>query len=415
MADLGDIPRGLSGDTVNVTLQAMKEVEKEKTIELRAEQTESQQAFLNEQQEAINPFAARYATRQRPIKTNRNRIKEMMKSGEKAERLLPVQQIRRFADQFQQRNPELRANVLTMLREYIKPGDTKEDIMRKLLEYYPDVALADEALEFLLETTEGELNLIVQQVKEELNEQRSREIIAGRNIGAQAREAAEKGLGTPTNLRDMYRDITGNPRDSTTLFEELSQKYAFKDLKKVMDFLLHSLGSDLKAKGPSIPRGQLHRLISETRNLQAILGVYRFFRGRMHLVETLFHKEGLEMPSQLSFESMAKAFMQIAAERYPNAQKILQGTGRLGIDKWIMAKIIVLSQLRDAIREVAMNMIYKSLQHRDELYMAIIEALEDLEEELEELLEREEEEGEEEEDEGEEEDGKGPPHKKRKH
>lgn len=408
MADMGDIPRGLSGQGVNVTLQAMREIEKDKNVEIRAEQAESQLAFLDAQKEAINPFAMLARARQRPIKASRTRIQKMLKSGEKGDRLLPIQQIRRFAEQFQQRNPELRSNVLTMLREYIRPGDTKEDIMRKLLEYYPDVALADEALEFLLETTEGEMNVIVQEVKEDLNKERSREISAGRNIGTQAREAAEKGLGTPTNLRDMYRDITGNPRDSTTLFEELSQKYAFKDLKKVMDFLLHSLGADLKAKGPSIPHGQLHRLISETRNLQAILGVYRFFKGRMHLVETLFHKEGLELPSQLSFESMAKAFMFIAAERYPTAQKVLQGTGRLGIEKWIMAKIIVLSQLRDAIREVAMNMIYKSLQHRDELYMAIIEALEDLEEELEELLDREEggEADDEEEDEEEEKDEK---------
>ena len=54
-----------------------------------------------------------------------------------------------------------------------------------------------------------------------------------------------------------------------------------------------------------------------------------------------------------------------------------------------MAKIIALSQLRDAVREVAVNQIYKSLQHRDELYLAIIEALEELEDQLEEQLARE--------------------------
>jgi len=72
--------------------------------------------------------------------------------------------------------------------------------------------------------------------------------------------------------------------------------------------------------------------------------------------------------------------------------------GRLGIEDWILAKIFVLSQMRDAVREVAMALIYKTLQHRDELYLAILEALEDLEDELEEMeekeLENEEEEGE---------------------
>lgn len=388
---MGDTIQG-AGQNVNVTLEAMKEVAKEEQQELRAEQQESQSAFLNSQEEAVNPFAAKFATKNKEIKTHKSRVQKMMKAGEKGQRLMPVERIKDSAEQFQRRNPELRSNVLVLLREQIKPGDTKEDILRKLAEFYPDVSLADEVLDFLFETTEGELANTIKEAKEDLNKQHSREIAAGRNMGAQARQAAEKGLGTPTSLRDMYRDITGNPRDSTTLFEELSTKYAFKELKKVIDFLLHSLGADMKSKGPSIPRGMLHRLLSETRSLQAILGVYRFFRGRMRLIDKLFKKEGMEIPPQLSFETISKQFMGLAAERYPSAIKVLQMATKLGIEKWILAKIIVFSQLRDAIREVAMNQIYKSLQHRDELYMAILEALEDLEDQLEELAEKEEEE-----------------------
>lgn len=403
MADLNVERRG---GNVNLTLEAMREVAKEEQQELKAEQLESQAAFRNSQEEAINPFAAKFAQKQKPIKASKTRVQKMLESGEKAGRLLPIEQIKDSADQFQRRNPELRATTLVLLRESIKPGDTKEDILRKLQEFYADVSLADEALEFLLETTDGELAKTVQEAKEEFNQQHGREIAAGRNISQQARQASEKGLGTPTTLRDMYRDITGNPRDSSTLFEELSEKYAFKDLKKVVDFLLHSLGSDMKSKGPSIDKGMLHRLITETRSLQAILGVYRFFRIRMNLIQKLFTKEGLELPPQLSFEEMAKVFMTLAAERYPSAAKVLQGATRLGIEKWIMAKIIVLSQLRDAIREVAIHQIYKSLQHRDELYLAILEALEDLEDQLEELEEREREKEEEGEDEEEDEDEK---------
>lgn len=390
MADLGGVQR------TNITLEAMKAVAKEEAQEIRAEQEESQLAFLDAQKEAVNPFAARTRT-EKSIKSNsKDRVNKSLKAGEKGYRLLPIERIKEFADQFQRRNPELRANILTMLRDYIKPGDTKEDILRKLKEFYPDVSLADEALEFLLATTEGELAQTVQEAKDDFNAEFGREIAAGRNIGAQARQAAEKGLGTPTSLRDMYRDITGNPRDSATLFEELANRYSFKELKKVVDFLLHSLGADMKSQGPSIPRGMLHRLFTETRSLQAILGVYRFFRGRMGLMTKLFEKEGMELPSQLTFESMSKQFMTLAAERYPSAGKVLQLAVKLGIEKWIIAKIIVFSQLRDAIREVAINQIYKSVQHRDELYMAIIEALEDLEDELEELtIKDDEEEGEE--------------------
>ncbi len=387
MVDFAHIQKSLG--QANITLDAMKEVQKEEILEQKAEQQESQSALLNQQEEAVNPFAAKFAAKQKPIKTNLSRVQKMQLGAEKGQRLLPIEKLKDFAQQFQQRNPEFKANVLVLLRQYIKPGDSKEEILKKVLEFYPDVSLADEALEFLLATTDGELARAVQEARDELNAQNEREITAGRNISTQAREASGKGLGTPTNLRDMYRDITGNPRDSTTLFQELSQRYAFKDLKKVVDFLLHSLGADMKSKGPSIPRAFLQRLLTETRSLQAILGVYRFFRGRMDLIQKLFEKEGLDMPQQLSFELLAKQFMGLAAERYPTADKVLQTAVKLGIEKSIQPKIIVLSQLRDAIREVAVNQIYKSIQHRDELYLAILEALEDLEDELDELLSKE--------------------------
>lgn len=385
-----NIQQNLSEPDANITIQAMKQVQQEETQEKNAEQLSSQAAFKDQQQEAINPFA-RALKNQKPIKAQKTRIQKMMESKEKGERLLPIQALKDMADQFQRRNPELKANVLLLLRESIKPGDSKEDILRKLLEFYSDVTLADEALEYLLETTEGELARKVQEIKDELNAERGREIAAGRNISIQARQAAEKGLGTASSMRDMYRDITGNPRDSTALFEELSTKYAFKDLKKVIDFLLHSLGADMKSKGPSIERALLQRLFAETRSLQAILGVYRFFKGRMHLMQALFEQNDLEMPDELSFETMAKEFMALAAERYPSSDKVLQRAVRLGLESWVLAKIIALSQFRDAVREVAMAKIYKSLQHRDDLYLAILEALEDLEDELEELAEKDEE------------------------
>lgn len=380
----------IKNDRGNVTLNAMQQVGQEEQVEMQAEQLSSKQSFLESQEQAINPFAAKFATKQKDIKTHKSRVQKMKEAGGVEKTLTPVDKINDTAEKFQRRNPELRSNILALLREQIKPGDTKEDILRKLAEFYPDVTLADEALEFLMETTDGELSETIKEAKEDFGNLHAREIAAGKNIGTQARDAAGKGLGTATSMRDMYREITGNPRDSTTLFEELSTKYAFKDLKKVIDFLLHSLGADMKSKGPSIPRGLLHRLLTETRSLQAILGVYRFFRGRMRLVEKMFHEQKMDMPEELSFESMAKQFMSLAQERYPSSAKVFQTAIKLGIEKWITAKIIVFSQMRDAIREVAMNLIFKSLQHRDELYMSVLEALEDLEDQLEELMEKEE-------------------------
>ncbi len=391
MNDIG-APAGF--DRGNVTLDAMKNVQQNEVQELNAEQITSKEAFATDQKDAVNPFAA--AQKKQPAKPSKTRIQKMMEAKDKGE-TIPTQKLKDAADQFERRNPELKSGSLLLLRQQIKPGDKKEEILKKLQEFYSDVSLADEALEYLLETTDGELYLQVQEALDEFRDDNQREIAAGRNIATDARAAAEKGLGTPTNMRDLYRDITGNPRDSATLYEQLSAKYAFKELKKVVEFLLHSLGSDMKSKGASIPRGELHRLIAETRSLQAILGVYRFFSGRMGLVNSMFQRDGSEKPAGINFESLARAFMALVTERYPSSEKVLQQATKLGCDKFVMAKIIALTQLRDAIREVAMNQIYRSLAHRDELYMTIIEALEDLEDELEDLLSKKEEENEEEE------------------
>lgn len=389
------------GDRLKATMEAMKEIDaKEEKVELNAERIAADKAMQADTIEMA--FRPRVPPKKKAIKARSKTIAKL--KGTMAEKMaLPLEKIKDQAQRYQQKNQELNARSLVLLRGRIKPDAKMEDIEEILREFYSDPSLADEALQFLLDTTDGDLKKEVQAAKDKLNEDKGREIVAGRNISTQAREASEKGLGTPTSLRDMYRDITGNPRDSNTLFEELSKKYAFKELKKVADFLLHSLGADMKSKGPSIDRGELHRLLTETRSLQAILGVYRFFKNRMNLMQGLFSKGGIPFPKTLNFELMSKSFMSLAGERYPSPDKVLSQAKRLGIEDWILAKIIAFSQFRDSIRELAMSQIYRSLQHRDELFMAIIEALEDLEDELEEQHERE---GEEEE-EGKQEENKG--------
>lgn len=377
------IQRNLGNQNVNVTLQAMQEVQQD-DIQLAVAQRESTADNLQtELSETVNPFAAAQK-KQKDIKAQKSRVQKMLKAGEKP-LFLPITDIKNSADQFQRRNPELLSNTLLALIQKIKPDDSKEEILAKLLESYPDVSLADEALEFLIENTLGELSEKLKELREDLNQERGREITAGRNINIQARQATEKGLGTASSMRDMYRDITGNPRDATTLFEELSKKYAFKDLSKVVNFLLHSLGADMKSKGPSIERGELHTLFTEARTLQAILGVYRFYRGRMHLIQTQLEKYHIPIPPELNFESISKAFMNLAAERYPATDKVLQKVNNLGIANEVLAKITVLSQFRDGIREVAGAKIFKSIEHQRDLHLAILETLEDLEDELEEV------------------------------
>ena len=109
--------------------------------------------------------------------------------------------------------------------------------------------------------------------------------------------------------------------------------------------------------------------------------------------------------SRLDFEVLAKLFFDITEERYPSAEKNKQLTAQViknvttDEHENIHTQIAVLNAIRDMIKEVSPTQLYRSLQHRDDVYLSVIEALEDLEDELEELEDKMAEDEEEDEDE----------------
>lgn len=300
-----------------------------------------------------------------------------------------IKEIEDLAEKFEKQNSELQKKSLLLLREQITEEDTADSILKKVLAFYPDKSLADEALDFLIATCKGNVLEQAQIAKTKFNAEFSREIIAGKNIATQVKDFSEKGLGTPTGLRDLYRDITGNPREPLVLFHHLSQKFSFAMMAPILSFVLHSLGADLKSKGPSIASPDLKNLMDDIRAIQAVVGVYRFFKSRMAIIRKLFTQEGLELSSQINFEVLAKQFMNLVQERYPTASRVMQMARLLGISEELAAQIIVFTQMLEAVRNVAPR-IYKNNQHKQDLIEAYLEALEDLEEKKEEAEEKEE-------------------------
>lgn len=287
------------------------------------------------------------------------------------------------AAEFQEGHPELQSKTLEILRGLISLTDTPEETLAKVLAVYPDHSLADEALDYLIESSGGKVQELLNETKALLNERYGRQVRAGRNIAEEARAFSKEGLGSPTALRDMYRDVTGNQREPLVLFEELSQKFPYQKLQTVIRFLLHSLGSDLKAKGPSIPRAELARLIEETRSLQGILGIYRFFQSRAKLITSLFSKRGLSIPKVLTLETLSRIFVRILAEKYINMEKILSTAAFMEIADEIEAQIIIYAQMYDALRQIAPRY-FRHKKHKQELYKAFIDTLEKLEKDKEE-------------------------------
>lgn len=335
---------------------------------------------------AWNPFALarnfqsierRIRERGRPDETSKQ------EASEEEPEIAAIEKLREVSEFYERKNPELQARTLLALRARISPNDSVEDVIRKLLETYHDLSLADEALDFLIETADIKLRQLLQKAKVELSNRHEREIRAGRNMAAQARNFSAQGLGSPTALRDLYRSVTANPRDAYTLFQELSSKYPFDKMKIVLDFMLHSLGVDVKAKGPSIVREDLHRLMTETRNMQAILGMFRYFQSRMRMIASSFSRQGLTLSERLTFETLAKAFMRFIQEKYPSVDKALAMTSFLGVSEEEMAQLIIYLQFRDAMRQVSPRL-FRDERHRQDLLMCFIETMEELEERREE-------------------------------
>ena len=341
---------------------------------------------------AFNPLALT-----KRFQTLEERLGRKVK-GEEAEKtekeeetgVVQVQKIEESAESYQRKNPELNKHVLLLLKSRITPNDTKEEIAKKVLDLFPDPYLADEALEFLLETTTGDVADRMLSVKEDLTLLYGREIRSGRNMGSVSRKYAMQGLGDAKTLRNLYREVTGNPKEPAVLFEEFSSHFDFDRLQPLIGFLLHSLGSDLKSKGPSIPKAELQRLFSEARTMQAILGVYRFFRGRMGPIKRTLSLKGFILPNRLNFELLSKLYVKFLQERYPNTAKLLQFSGTLGISEELAAQIVIYAQMKEGLRQTSPKL-FRNEKHRHDLMAVYLDALEELEDALEEEEEEEEE------------------------
>ncbi len=380
--DFSATPIYPSGLDASKARQAAMQRAAAEVIASQEESSENFQEWIDEG--AFNPvlMARRFESLELKAK-KRSKEEEAKKAERKNEQVVEVQRLEEVSEQHSRKNPELQTRSLLLLRARISDSDSKEDILRKVLALYPDYSLADEALDFLLETTKGNLAEKVKQAKEELNAMHGREVRAGRNIGEQAREFSRQGLGSPTALRDLYRDITGNPRDPQSLFAELSNQFNFDRMRTVIDFVLHSLGNDLKSRGPSIDRGELHRLMSQGRSMQGILGVYSYFKSRMNLISNAFERQGLRLPVRITFELLAKLFVKFLQERYPSADKVLQMAQHLDLLEELLGQVIIYTQMRDAVRHIAPRL-FKSEQHRQDVLSTFIDTIEDLDDKIEE-------------------------------
>jgi len=303
-----------------------------------------------------------------------------------------------IAARFAKQNGELSTRGLQTLLAQITPNLSEDEMLEIVLKFYPDPSNADEAIDYLIEASQTKAREVRKEIKQKLitakekyNANFGREIKAGKNIRAEANLFSEKGLGSRTALRDLYRDITGNPREPIDLFEELTNNFEYDQMRTLIDFFLGSLGADMKSKGPSIDLNELKRLLVETRKLQAILSVYNFFEERVDVIKRRFQRAGLPFPKNLTFLILAKVLMAYVKDRFPSRERVRKMAPPLYIHNQTAAQIIIFTQYRDAMRNIAPKL-FKSERHRNDLLYTLLDTLSDLEDKLEEEEEEENEE-----------------------
>jgi type III secretion protein W len=301
---------------------------------------------------------------------------------------LSTSQIEKAAAAMEAGNDEIHARSLLILLGRLSVRDSADDVMRKLREAFPDFSLADEALEFLLKASSADTREAVRSAQQQFRSIYDREIRAGRNIQVQAQTFSKEGLGTPTTLRELYRDIVLNPREPLKLFDELTKLFSYGKMNSAIRFLLHSLGDDMKSKGPTISRGELSRLLDDTRSLQGLLGVYRFFQSRMRMIRLQLEASNPDERITVTFEDLAKGFVRLLGERYVSPDKLLQLSKQLGISNQLMLQILIFTQMHEGLKQT-FGGYYRNAQHREELRQALLKTMEQLEDQMEDEEEKE--------------------------
>lgn len=279
------------------------------------------------------------------------------------------------SDYYENKNPELKAKSLLSLKDQISKFDTEEDILQKILENFPDPITAESAFEYLAQVLPDEVKQKLYNAKKSFEKRFSRKLKAGKNIFDESLKFSKEGLGSAAELRQTYSELTGEIKSPLDLFEELLQKFTFEKMTSAINFWLSALGADLNSKGSSIEKGELYKLIEETRILQAILGVYNYFASKQReLILSLVRHQALATP-EMNYQNLAKIFVKILQDPYPSPDKILYYKNDLNIVPSLASQEAVFNIMCSAIKNVSPKL-FKNAKHKEEVLSCFLIALE---------------------------------------
>lgn len=288
---------------------------------------------------------------------------------------LEVEESQEVSGYYENKSTEVKNKPLQNLKEQISKFDTEEDILQKVMDMYPDPIDAEAAFDFLIKVMPDDLKEKIYNAKSKFEKRFERALKAGKNIFEEVEKFSKEGLAPPDELRQMYTQLTGDPKPTLELFEELLAKFTFEKMKQAIKFWLSALGADLNSKGSSIEPGELSNLIKEAKSLQAILGLYSYFATKQReLILNLARKNAIATP-QMNFKNLARVFAVFLKDMYPSPDKVIFMKNELGITANLHAQEAVFSIMCGAVKGVSPKL-YRNQKHIEDVLRCFIDALE---------------------------------------
>ncbi|WP_201456859.1 type III secretion system gatekeeper subunit SctW [Chlamydia sp. 17-3921] len=313
--------------------------------EVIASQESSEMSMVKEAPDSTNPAAAtRTKKKEEKFTTLESRRKGEAAKAEKKAGSAEEKADQDLADKFSQGNSEVSAQDLRNVRDNLKEDSSSEDILELLSNKFKDSTIQSVALDYLIQTTppsQGTLKESLIQARENLLQREGRKVTGGRNILFASQEYAEAMNTSPTGLRSLYTEVTSNVHSCEQLLTMLQSRYNQAEMGTVSSFLLRGMAADLKSDGPSVAPAKLQVMMSETRNLQAVLTSFEFFETKVSPMLDSLKAEGASISPDLNFKVVAETFHKIINDKFPSASKIERETqGIIGNDREAMSSLI---------------------------------------------------------------------------
>ncbi|AGW38860.1 type III secretion system protein [Chlamydia pecorum W73] len=369
---------GLGGSKA-VDLSAVQAAQaKADAAEVIASQESSEMSFVRDVPDSTNPAAAtRTKKKEDTFKSLESRRKGEAKTDKKTE--TGDKSGQDLADKYTQGNSEVSGSDLRGIRDQLSDDSSTEDVLNLLASKFNDPALQALALDYLVQTTpssSADLKEALVQARNTLLQQHGTKVSGGRNVLFASQQYGEALGVAPSSLRDIYNVVTTTNLNCHQLLDLLKGQYSHEEMCKVSSFLLNGMSADLKSEGPSVEPPKLQLLMSEIRNLQAILTSYEFFDSRAPTILDSLKTEGHTISPNVNSRSLADAFQGMINDKFPSSSKMERSLQEL-VGNETEVQTAVMNLFVTALNNTSARL-YASASRRQDLKMMMLNTLDSI-------------------------------------